>query len=99
MMADRIDGTDCPAFSRLVLACHEAGHAIADYAVWAPNPVVRVSITPTGEHDGVVELGERKEAWRFDVDNDLAEALLAEADTLQHLAGNAAAGMFLGVEE
>jgi hypothetical protein len=39
------------------------------------------------------------EAWLFEVDDDLAEAFLAEADTIQHLAGNAAAGVFLGVEE
>jgi len=45
-MTDRTDRTDCPAFSRLVLAYHEAGHAIADYAVWPPNPVARVTITP-----------------------------------------------------
>ena len=98
-MSDRTDRTDCPAFSRLAIAYHEAGHAIVDHAVWPPNPVVHVTIIPIEEHDGVVELGERSEAWRFGLEDDLAEALLAEADTIQHLAGNAAAGVFLGVEE
>ena len=96
---DRTDRTSCPAFERLAIAYHEAGHAIADYAVWPPNPVARVTIIPTEEHIGVVELAGREEAWLFEVDDDLAEAFLAEADTIQHLAGNAAAGVFLGVEE
>jgi hypothetical protein len=101
-MADESDTTArtlCPAFERLVIAYHESGHAIVDHAVWPPNPVVRVTIIPTDEHDGVVELAGRGEAWLFEVDDDLAEALVAEADTIQHLAGNAAAGVFLGVEE
>jgi len=98
-MTDGIDRTDCPAFERLVLAYHESAHAIVDHAVWPPNPVVRVTITPSDEHDGVVELGERSEAWRFGLDDDVAEAFLAEADTIQSLAGNAAAGVFLGVKK
>lgn len=98
-MSDGIDRTDCPAISRLVLAYHESGHCIVDHAAWPPNPVVRVTITPTEEYIGVVELGERREAWRFGVDDGLAEAFLAEADTIQNLAGNTAAEMFLGAEE
>jgi len=98
-MSDRTDRTDCPAFARLVIAYHEAGHAIVDYVVWPPNPVARITIIPTEEHIGVVELAGRGKAWLFEVDDDVAEAFLAEADTIQHLAGNAAAGVFLGVEE
>jgi hypothetical protein len=98
-MADGIDRTDCPVFELLALAYHESGHAIVDHAVWPPNPVVRVTIIPTAEHAGVVELGERREAWRFEVDDDLAEAFLAEADTIQNLAGHAAVGVFLGMGE
>ena len=98
-MADGIDRTDCPVLELLALAYHESGHAIVDHAVWPPNPMVRVTIIPTAEHNGVVELGERSEAWRFGLDDDLAEAFLAEADTIQNLAGHAAAGVFLRVEE
>ena len=98
-MADEIDRTDCPMCELLALAYHEAGHAIVDHAVWPPNPVVRVTIMPTEEHHGVVELGERSEAWRFDIDDDMAEAFLAEADTIANLAGVAAAGVFLGMKE
>ena len=47
----------------------------------------------------MVELAGRGEAWLFEVSDELAEAFLAEANTIQHLAGNAAAGVFLGVEE
>jgi len=66
--------------------------------VWPPNPVVRVTIIPTAEHDRVVELGERGEAWRHGIDDDLAEALLAEADTIADLAGYAAVEVLLGAE-
>lgn len=61
--------------------------------------MVRVTIIPTAEHDGVVELGERGEAWRHGIDDDLAEEFLAEADTIADLAGYAGVEAFLGAGE
>ena len=45
----------CPACEQLAIAYHEASHAIVDHSVWPPNPVVRITVIPIAEHDGVGE--------------------------------------------
>jgi hypothetical protein len=98
-MPDSDDNTACPAFERLAIAYHEAAHAVVDFAVWPPIPVIRVSIIATEDYGGIVDVGERPETWRSGLDDDVAEALEAEADTLAHLAGYAAGEAFLGTSE
>jgi len=46
------DGIDCPAVTTIVIAYHEAGHAVAQLLVSPPLPLTEVTIVPKGDNLG-----------------------------------------------
>jgi hypothetical protein len=80
--------TECPAFRRMRVAYHEAGHAVIAHAVWPSRPVLSASISPDGQCLGLVRLGCRSHMWLAELHYDeMADAVRAEADTIVHLGG------------
>jgi len=93
--------TTCPALRLMGTAYHEAGHAVASYAVWPQHPVESATIIPANGYLGMVRHAEQDDSWRADVEDEgMAAALAAESETVIYLAGHLAEVRFLdGIAE
>jgi len=82
-------------------AYHEAGHAVASYAVWPQHPVESATIIPGDGYLDLVRHAEQDDGWRADVEDEgMAVALAAESETVTWLAGYLAEAWFLdGIAE
>jgi len=91
----------CSVLRLMGTAYHEAGHAVAAYAVWPQHPVELATIIPADGYLDQVLHGEQDGSWRTDAeDGRLATALAAESETATWLAGYLAEALFLdGIAE
>jgi len=85
----------CSVLRRMGTAYHEAGHAVASYAAWPQHPVKSATIVPAGRTLGRVRFCDRIGEWRKEFeDGHMAEAVLAEVETIGYLAGHEAESRF-----